>query len=613
MKDDEVSENEWSDFAPDIGFFSSQRLVAAPASASGKAMDDSEDEDSDDGGDGGSVDDSDDDGDKDDSDGGDDGSDDGDDDADHGEIASNKDESRITDREESSESDDDSDDESKHEGRVAVNGNGGLLSDGTAESESEDEKVEYHADEGHAPPSASEQVNGDESDKESDTSGNDASNVGSENSEHSDFPTMRRRMSTDNDAPMTPPTMLRMAEKRKLQDEEDQPSQSPNHKTRRIVHNGGSDGATNDVYHLPPSSGEESPPPSRVRSTPGSSKRRQRAKTTFAESQSARKGKEPEKPPSTSRFSGRFFSSQPSSSKRLSASQPSMPLPSMSQPLMPQSPSLKASSETTPPKASSSSASSSKASSSNALSSKASSSKTPSSQPPSAQPSSPRPSSTRAGASGSRTRIFTRDEIERITVAVEKYRDDHKMTQKEVNELIQKRMGVGRPTLCPETSRLWALITAACPDKPRQKVIDFCRLRFHNFKARGGHWTPEEEEQLSKLVAQGGTKWAKWSQVLNRHPKDLRDRYRNYIICGDNRASDRWSHEEEALLRMHVGEAMDAIELAKAAKPDDPFYDRPVEQLIDWQEISSRLNRARSRLQCMSKWKQMLEKRSSST
>lgn len=186
------------------------------------------------------------------------------------------------------------------------------------------------------------------------------------------------------------------------------------------------------------------------------------------------------------------------------------------------------------------------------------------------------------------------------------------MTQTEVNELIQKDLGIGRTALSPETARFWALITATCPDKQRQKVIDFCRMRFHNFKARGGHWTPEEDERLAQLVAQGGTKWAKWSQIMNRHPRDLRDRYRNYIICGSNRASDRWSREEEEMLQMHVREAIEAIERAKADKPGDAFYDRPSEQLVDWQLISSRLDRTRSRLQCIRKWKQ-LEARASST
>ncbi|ROT38359.1 hypothetical protein SODALDRAFT_160680 [Sodiomyces alkalinus F11] len=464
---------------------------------------------------------------------------------------------------------------------------------------------------------------------------------------------------------MTPPSMLRMAEKRKRQDEENNHSESPNHKRRRVVQNGGSYGATRDVYDHPSSPDGESSSPSRARSLSSSGKRRQRAKPTFSQSQSTSKGKgkEPEKPPPLmNRFFSRLFSSQPASSKaappnpfssqpplsnasssKATSSQPSLSRASSSKvpPLQPSlsrasfsdaPPARASSSETSSSQASSSEASSSQASPSqpslpNASTSqaspleplsvkvspsKAASSQAPALKVPPSNPSSSRPPPTNVGASSSRTRIFTPEETERITVAVETYRDKHNMTQREVNDLIQKGLGVGRTVVDTELKKFWSLVTATCSGKPRQKVIDFCRMRFHNFKARGGHWTPEEEEQLAQLVAQGGTKWAKWSLVMNRHPRDLRDRYRNYIICGSNRASDRWAPEEEEMFKMHVHEALEALEREKAAKPDNSFYDRPLDQLIDWQEISRRLGRTRSRLQCMSKWKK-LQRRAEST
>jgi hypothetical protein len=153
-------------------------------------------------------------------------------------------------------------------------------------------------------------------------------------------------------------------------------------------------------------------------------------------------------------------------------------------------------------------------------------------------------------------------------------------------------------------ARLWYRLFEACPDRKRQKVINVARKKFHNFVARGT-WTPEQDAELSALIGVNGTAWSKIAAIINRHPEDVRDRYRNYIVCGPNQRKDVWSEEEEARLTEHVKEAMEAIDELRKAEPRRLLLRKAYEELIDWQNISEKMERTRSRLQCITKWKAM--------
>lgn len=126
----------------------------------------------------------------------------------------------------------------------------------------------------------------------------------------------------------------------------------------------------------------------------------------------------------------------------------------------------------------------------------------------------------------------------------------------------------GGTTAGNDHASLWYRLFEACPDRKRQKVINVARKKFHNFVARG-KWTPEQDAELSALINVNGTAWSKIAGIINRHPEDVRDRYRNYIVCGANQRRDVWNEEEEARLTEYVKEAMEAIdELRKDSPPN---------------------------------------------
>ncbi|KAI0907259.1 hypothetical protein F4823DRAFT_28175 [Ustulina deusta] len=191
---------------------------------------------------------------------------------------------------------------------------------------------------------------------------------------------------------------------------------------------------------------------------------------------------------------------------------------------------------------------------------------------------------------------FSEFEIRNLTQAIDRFRDQNDMTQLRVNELIHGN---------PKESRageLWECIVATCPGRSRQKIINQTRRRFHNFVARGT-WTPEQDHELKQMYEQYGNKYALIGQFINRHPEDIRDRIRNYIICGDKLRKDTWSQDEVDKLVAIVEQAIEEISQQRANRGLDDS--RPVEEDINWQLVSQGMDRTRSRLQCISKWKAM--------
>ncbi|KAF7550405.1 hypothetical protein G7Z17_g5746 [Cylindrodendrum hubeiense] len=196
---------------------------------------------------------------------------------------------------------------------------------------------------------------------------------------------------------------------------------------------------------------------------------------------------------------------------------------------------------------------------------------------------------------------FSDEELSRIAMAVESFRSERNLPQHQVNDMIH---APGGTTAGDDHAALWVHIFETCPDRHRQKIINITRKKFHNFVARGT-WTPEQDAELRDLIEVHGTKWSKIAGIINRHPEDLRDRYRNYIVCGDAQRKDSWDETEEAHLTQYVMEAMGAIDELRRIQPSRELLKKPYEELIDWQNISERMERTRSRLQCITKWKAM--------
>ncbi|CAG8980777.1 hypothetical protein HYALB_00010682 [Hymenoscyphus albidus] len=196
---------------------------------------------------------------------------------------------------------------------------------------------------------------------------------------------------------------------------------------------------------------------------------------------------------------------------------------------------------------------------------------------------------------------ITDEDLQSILDAVNLYRDMHDLTDYQMAEVIQQT-----GELSDEHKSFWKEIRGAVPKLPNRKVYETCRRRFHNFEARGS-WTEEQDEDLKRAYEKHPQKWKVIGGIINRFPEDARDRWRNYLVCGDKLRKNVWDKEEEDKLRAVVAECIEVLKKAQGKgdrkKPLQYWEDR-----IEWSIVSAKMNLERSRLQCIAKWKQIKDR-----
>lgn len=212
------------------------------------------------------------------------------------------------------------------------------------------------------------------------------------------------------------------------------------------------------------------------------------------------------------------------------------------------------------------------------------------------------------GSTGLLTGVLTKTEVAQVDRAVETFRSNHNLTQQEVNAIIQanpKDRSIRDNTM---HELLWSRIIEACPTRPRQKLLNWCRQKYHNFVARAT-WTPEQDDELRQMVQQNGTKWNVIGQLINRHQKDVRDRWRNYLIAGNNQNKHQWSEEEQKTFLSIVAEAMNVFQALRSDPTQDDIFatGKTNEELVDWNVVAEKMDFTRTRLQCQEKWRRMRE------
>ncbi|KAK1767317.1 hypothetical protein QBC33DRAFT_537974 [Phialemonium atrogriseum] len=207
------------------------------------------------------------------------------------------------------------------------------------------------------------------------------------------------------------------------------------------------------------------------------------------------------------------------------------------------------------------------------------------------------------GLGGYRRGPLMPSEIAQVTEAIEQFQSERRMEQYALNVMIHENPKHGRPL----HRELWQRVQNACPTRPRKKLINWSRLQFHNFVGRG-RWTAEQDEELRQMVKIHGKKWSVIGGLINRHPNDARDRWRNYLVCSDNWKTNMWSEEESTKFISIVSES---LRVAQNMREEDPHNESlrvlSNEQLIDWGFVSESMAFTRSRLQCQEKWKRIRE------
>jgi hypothetical protein len=214
----------------------------------------------------------------------------------------------------------------------------------------------------------------------------------------------------------------------------------------------------------------------------------------------------------------------------------------------------------------------------------------------------PKASTPRATPISAKKGRLPSDDIDAITAAVEEYRDVNDMTQVEINSLVQK-------DAIKDGSELWKYVYEQVPGIPRQKVLNFCRRSFHNFE-RGG-WTEEQDQELREVYERHPGKWKQIGETINRFGEDCRDRWRNYLVNGDNLKKSYWEKDEEKKLRAAVRACIKKVREDREKDEDLRDAHKTDEELIDWGMVSKAMGHTRSRLQCANKWKKLEDRAAS--
>lgn len=213
----------------------------------------------------------------------------------------------------------------------------------------------------------------------------------------------------------------------------------------------------------------------------------------------------------------------------------------------------------------------------------------------------------------------------------------------------QKIRGLSRRQICERIwsnerrkDDFWTNICSVLPYRTRSSIYKHVRRKYHVFEQRG-KWTPEEDAELARWCAEKEGQWSNIGKVLGRMPEDCRDRWRNYVKCGPNRASNKWSLEEEEQLKDVIQQMLDNAKAAyevddededdnnedkqsisKIDEAHDPEVvgaqdqtkklsskskNKPVpKDIINWTVVSEQMGGSRSRIQCRYKWNKLLKK-----
>lgn len=184
----------------------------------------------------------------------------------------------------------------------------------------------------------------------------------------------------------------------------------------------------------------------------------------------------------------------------------------------------------------------------------------------------------------------------------------------------------------------WSNVCKVLPYRTRSSIYKHVRRKYHIFEQRG-KWTAQEDRELARLCIEKEGQWSEIGKSLGRMPEDCRDRWRNYVKCGSNRASNKWSPEEEELLkrvitemlgearRSHQAYTSDVLirdsddeedeHISDGQKNDDQggneadkkSNNKPTfKDAINWTVVSERMGGTRSRIQCRYKWNKLVKK-----
>ncbi|KAF2631483.1 hypothetical protein BU25DRAFT_445614 [Macroventuria anomochaeta] len=207
---------------------------------------------------------------------------------------------------------------------------------------------------------------------------------------------------------------------------------------------------------------------------------------------------------------------------------------------------------------------------------------------------------------------FTADEEELLRRAIRDYQERNYLDTADLVEIIhwsharKNEMGENTTDQTEEqfkkdVSAFWDEIKSAGLLRTFRDVKKHVRAQYHT--CQRGHWSQDEEEQLRELANLHPGNWKLIGTQLNRLELDVYNRWKDYVRHGENRATKRWSTDEEESFVDVLSTVCQRIEDYRAETGQPPLDDYT--PFINWHEVCREMGDTRSRLQCQTKWKSM--------
>lgn len=193
---------------------------------------------------------------------------------------------------------------------------------------------------------------------------------------------------------------------------------------------------------------------------------------------------------------------------------------------------------------------------------------------------------------------YTSAELKVLERAVHAYRDEHKMSQDKINDILNSN---AREDDFP--GGLWDFICGALPQRERHSIQKAVKRKFSNRKR--GSWSPEDDKELCELFRLYPSQWQRIGEQNLRGPEASRDRWRNYCKNGAAQEKGEWTKEQEQQLARLMRDTVHTLVQQRLqdikAGVSVPTYFEPAE-LLDFGILSEKMGGTRSRLQCRNKF-----------
>ncbi|CAG8523240.1 3013_t:CDS:10 [Diversispora eburnea] len=135
---------------------------------------------------------------------------------------------------------------------------------------------------------------------------------------------------------------------------------------------------------------------------------------------------------------------------------------------------------------------------------------------------------------------FTAEEDRKVKQALNDYKTLHNLDDDGIRDLIYGRNNT-------EHKKFWTSIATQIGTRPIRTLALHVQRKYHPFNYTGT-WSPEEDEELNRLVSIYHHDWTTIGYQMDRTGQQCRDRWRDYVEYQNEKQLGKWSNEEEEKL-----------------------------------------------------------------